>query len=251
MTRMTRARLIACSVIAAAVVCGSALAEDAVTSKTANLRAGPGRDYPVVTRIPPGSSVEVAGCLDDYAWCDVIAGPDRGWVYSGNLEYPYEGQRVTILDVGPSIGLPIVTFSVGPYWDNYYRGRPWYGRRSYWAARPLPPQHAWVRPSRPIGRPPVVAGRPPTAGRPPVVQPSRPGRPVESRPGTVQPRAVEPRTVDRRPAQGRPPQAQRPAEQRPARAQQQPQQQQPQKQKQSPPREGRSHDEKKKGPGGD
>ena len=147
-----RSRLLfACSILFGTLVGGTAVAQqEAVTSKNVNLRAGPSRDYPLVAQIPEGSSVQVVGCQENYAWCDVVTGPDRGWVYSGNLEYPYEGQAVPILQEGPVIGFPIVSFSVGPYWDNYYRGRPWYARRSYFAARPLPQPGAWVRPTRSV-----------------------------------------------------------------------------------------------------
>src|SRR4051794_6607580 len=149
---MIRSRfLFACSIALGILAGGTAAAQqEAITSKNVNLRAGPSRDYPLVAQVPEGSSVQVVGCQQDYAWCDVSAGPDRGWVYSGNLEYPYEGETVPILQEGPVIGLPIVTFSVGPYWDNYYRGRPWYTRRSYFAARPVPHPGAWVRPNRSV-----------------------------------------------------------------------------------------------------
>jgi uncharacterized protein YraI len=230
--RFTRARLIFCSILVGFAAYGSALAEEAYTSKSANLRAGPGRDYPIVSRIPPGSSVEVAGCLEDYAWCDVIAGPDRGWMYSGSLEYPYEGRRVAILQEGPAIGLPVVVFSVGPYWDTYYRGRPWYARRTYWAARPLPQHRTWVRPPAPglrsQGPRPSIARRPESL----VVRPPGP-RPSE-------PRASGPRPAgpghDR--AQVRP---SRPAEHSPAQARPQ--------NRQAPPRSGKPEEERKRGSG--
>ncbi|HEY6148613.1 MAG TPA: SH3 domain-containing protein [Thermoanaerobaculia bacterium] len=194
---MTGARLVGCSIIAGLARSAASIAETAYTIKSTNLRAGPGRDYPVVQRLSAGRPVEVAGCLDDYAWCDVIAGDDRGWVYSGNLEYPYEGHRVVILNEGPEIGLPIVPFAVGPYWDTYYRTRPWYGRRSYWAARPLPTRRVWVRPSgpRPGGRPPVV--RP---GRVPDSRVRPAPRPVAPRP-VVQPRHEERRRPETRPVE--------------------------------------------------
>jgi uncharacterized protein YraI len=180
---MTKARSLRILLLLGLAIPAVGVGQTAFTAKSANLRAGPGRDFPVVTRIPPGVSVQVAGCVDDWTWCDAIAGPDRGWVYAGNLVYPYEGRRVAILTNGPLIGLPIVTFSVGPYWDSYYRGRPWYGRRSYWIGRPLPP-HAIgppsfrpPHPSRPH-RPPVVAPHParprPPAARPPARQRPRP-----------------------------------------------------------------------------
>jgi hypothetical protein len=33
---------------------------------------------------------------------------------------------------GPTLGIPLVAFSIGNYWDNYYRGRPFWNNRSYW-----------------------------------------------------------------------------------------------------------------------
>ena len=235
---MTRARLIGCALIGFALF-GTAVAEEAYAAKDVNLRAGPGRDYPLVARIPAGSSVEVAGCLNDYAWCDVIAGPDRGWAYSGSLEYPYEGRRVYILQEGPVIGLPIVTFSVGSYWDNYYRGRPWYGRRSYWVRRPVPQHRVWVRPSGPR----TLAARPPVVVRPGA-------RPYDNRPSGArpyQPRAARPaphpvQVQPSHPIQPRPQARPQTIEQRKA-----PRQVQPQQQKG---RQGQPHKDKKDGRGG-
>ncbi|MEP6995865.1 MAG: SH3 domain-containing protein [Acidobacteriota bacterium] len=167
----------------------AAFGQTAFTAKAVKMRAGPSPDFPVVSMVRPSVSVQVAGCVDDWTWCDVTAGLDRGWVYAGNLVYPYQGRRVTILANGPVIGLPIITFSIGPYWDSYYRGRPWYGRRSYWIGRPPPPH--WIgRPPRPRPpaviqpprpRPPAVIQPPrprPPAPRPPAPRPPRPGRPV-------------------------------------------------------------------------
>lgn len=184
---MQRAKLLILGIGLGLVLPAALSAETAYTRKETNLRAGPSRDYPVVEEIPPGVPVEVNGCVDDWTWCDVTAGNDRGWVYAGNLEYPYRGRRVVILNNGPLIGFPIVTFSVGPYWDNYYRGRPWYSRRSYWANRPPParwygrpgyrPPH--VRPSRPV----VIQPSRPVVVRPPHVVRPGPGRPDRGRPG--------------------------------------------------------------------
>ncbi|MEQ1516436.1 MAG: SH3 domain-containing protein [Usitatibacteraceae bacterium] len=63
-----------------ALVPATATAEWGRTAKDVNLRAGPASDYPVVTRLPRGIDISVEGCLSDYRWCDVVAGPDRGWV---------------------------------------------------------------------------------------------------------------------------------------------------------------------------
>jgi len=133
------------------------------TDGPGNLRAGPARDYPLVATLPPGTQVQIFGCTEDWDWCDVAVGPNRGWLYARHLDYPYQGRRTVIFGHGPSLGLPLVTFSLGTYWDSYYRGRPWYGRRSYWVGRP-PPHRPVVRPGRPIrpGRPP--AARPPHVG---------------------------------------------------------------------------------------
>ena len=48
------------------------------------------------------------------------------------LELDYQGRRVAFYDYGPRIGIPIVGFSIGNYWDNYYRGRPFWNDRARW-----------------------------------------------------------------------------------------------------------------------
>src|ERR1700693_3040334 len=194
---MNRAHLFLLGVGFGLVVPGVSLAETAYTTKSVNLRAGPSRDYELVARAPAGVPVDVYGCVDDWTWCDVSLGNDRGWVYAGNLDYPYQDRRVVVFGNGPMIGFPIVTFSVGPYWDTYYRGRPWYSRRSYWVGRPAPVRGivrapgsrlSGVRPqvSRPQGirqqtarppqpavvRPPVNRSQPQTQ-RQPQTQPQR------------------------------------------------------------------------------
>jgi uncharacterized protein YraI len=194
---MSRARCYASLLVSGLLLSAAALAQSAYTVREANVRAGPERDYPVVTRLAAGTPVEVTGCNEDWSWCEVIAEPDRGWVYAGSLEYPYEGRRVVILRHG-YIGLPIVPFVVGSYWDTYYRGRPWYGRRTYWVNR-APTFHR-----------PAVVGRPyvghPTGSRPPAV------RPQVARPPTG--RLPQPRHVHVE-AERAKPQPQRPQPQRP------------------------------------
>ena len=113
----------------------AASAQTAYALQGADVFAGPGPDYPVVASVGPGFQVFVQGCVSDYAWCDVRFGPNRGWVYAGDLGFPYRGGRVPIIQYGPSLGLPIIAFSLGTYWDRYYRGRPWYYQRNDWARR--------------------------------------------------------------------------------------------------------------------
>ena len=155
------------------IVCGIAAlapalaaAQSAQTAKTVNLRAGPARDYPLVVRLGPGTPLAVQGCTDGFGWCDVVA-PDgtRGWVYAGNIVSTYQNSNVPVLSYGASIGFPIVVFSLGAYWDSYYRNRPWYGNEHRWSNHRPPPRPI----VRPPGRPGLPGVRPPGGGRPPVM----------------------------------------------------------------------------------
>ncbi|MFL9906066.1 SH3 domain-containing protein [Paraburkholderia sp. RL17-337-BIB-A] len=178
----------------------------AYTSSTVNVRAGPASDYPIVTQLPGGVPVTVMGCVSNYQWCDVAAPNLRGWVYAGRLSYPYQGSNVPVMSYGTVIGLPIVTFSIGTYWGNYYRGRPWYGQQSRWAHHPPPPP---LRPGAgrpPGGRPPGnVGGRPP-GGPPPGNAGGRPpGGPPPGNAGGRPPGGPPPGNAGGRPPGGPPP----------------------------------------------
>lgn len=127
----------------------AASAQEAYTTRSVNVRGGPDTTYPPVAVLAPGAPVQVQGCLEDWSWCDVVFANDRGWVYAPYLNYDYQGSRVPFYSYAPSFGIPIVAFSLGSYWDRYYRGRSFYGRRDYWVQR-APPQH--VRPSGPPPR---------------------------------------------------------------------------------------------------
>lgn len=165
-----------------------AQAQYAYTAGYVHLRAGPGRDYPVVAVLPAGFQIYVEGCIAGYSWCDVLAGPNRGWVYAAYLLYPYQGTNVPIIKFGAVLGLGILGFSIGEYWDHHYRGRPWYSQRRAWINRPRsgfgrhprppqapahgirrPPEHAPVLRRRDQG--PSPRGRAPARGRhPPQMQ---------------------------------------------------------------------------------
>ena len=159
--------------VAAALLPLAASAQQAVTTKWVHVRAGPSTDFPVVVALGPGTPLGVQGCTEGYEWCDVAAPGLRGWIYAGNIAYPYQGSSVPVIAYGPSIGFPVVVFSIGTYWGQYYRTRPWYGNQAHWSYyRPPPPGY---RPPgyRPPGyRPPPS---PPHGGRPPGPPPG--GRP--------------------------------------------------------------------------
>ncbi|MDA3877258.1 MAG: SH3 domain-containing protein [Halothiobacillus sp.] len=121
----------------------SAQAQEAFTAKYVNLRAGPARGYPLVAVLPPRLHIRVYGCLNNYTWCDVQAGPNRGWLYAGNINYPYRNTYEPILGYGSVLGIGVIGFFVGDYWNAHYRHRAWYPDRDRWIHRhPAPPRHS-------------------------------------------------------------------------------------------------------------
>jgi uncharacterized protein YraI len=114
-----------------------AQAAEGYSTANVNMRAGPSTGYPAVAVIPAGESVEIHGCLADVPWCDVEFYGGRGWVASRYVQVLYQSRRVY---VGPEyyrpLGIPTVVFSVGNYWDRYYRNRDFYRDRDRWRRGP-------------------------------------------------------------------------------------------------------------------
>ena len=117
-----------------------ASAETAHVASSVNLRTGPDADYPRITTLRAGQRVEVYGCINDWSWCDVASGRDRGWVSATYLQYDHGGRRVAINRSGASLGLPVLSFVLATYWDEHYRNKSWYSQRNQQAQRH--PQHA-------------------------------------------------------------------------------------------------------------
>lgn len=110
-----------------------AFGADGYVIGNAYLRAGPDTSYPSVAMLPAGAEVAIEGCVDGWSWCDVATGNDRGWVAGNFLQEEYQGQRVLIPEYGVRIGIPVVSFVFGTYWDDHYRNRSWYGNREHWS----------------------------------------------------------------------------------------------------------------------
>ncbi len=98
-----------------------ALAQLDHTRRPVNVRAGPDAVFPLVTWLPANTPVSVVGCIDGRQWCDIVAGRTRGWVRATYLAESFRNRTA-----------PIITFSVGPYWDAHYRRRSWYSSRADW-----------------------------------------------------------------------------------------------------------------------
>ena len=110
------------------------------------MRAGPDSGYPLVASYGPGTPITVQGCVEGYAWCDVI-GPNgyRGWVHAGAIGYPYQRRQVPVLGYGAAIGIPVVTLrGRAPTGPRTIRIDAWYRERARWGGstgrslRPVP-----------------------------------------------------------------------------------------------------------------
>jgi uncharacterized protein YraI len=138
----------------------AAVAANGYATVTVNERAGPSTGYPVVTVVPAGAGVTIYGCLSDIAWCDVAYAGTRGWVQGGYLQALYEAHRVAVPTYAPRLGIPFITFNIGVYWDNYYRHRPFYGKRARFA-RVHEGAGAIVYRNKPVGAVVITKGKQP------------------------------------------------------------------------------------------
>ena len=134
--------------LAALALCAPLLASAAQGWVVADisLQAGPDAAYPSIVQLRAGTPVSIHGCIDGWTWCDVSIGDDAGWVPGTFLEEDYGGQRVVVIDYGPRIGIPVVAFSLGIYWEHHYHNRPFYAQRQEWVSRSITP-HAPPRPA--------------------------------------------------------------------------------------------------------
>ncbi len=110
----------------------SAHAVTGFTDDSTSLRAGPGRDYPRIERLPKNVRVEVHGCLRRYDWCDVSYRGYRGWMDADDVKVAFRNTRGYIREYGPTYNVPLISFSFDTYWDNHYRKQRFYRERVAW-----------------------------------------------------------------------------------------------------------------------
>lgn len=128
MKRLLAATLAVSGILA--LTAGANAASRAFTTADVNLRAGPSTSYPAVDVVGAGDRVRVFGCLSTRAWCDVGYSGIRGWMSSSYLVEDSRARRYTGRRVVEEIDAPIISFSVGNYWDDHYRGRGFYRERA-------------------------------------------------------------------------------------------------------------------------
>jgi uncharacterized protein YraI len=191
--------------VAALALCAPmfASAAEAFVVADIGLQAGPDSEYPLIEELGAGTTVTVEGCIAGWTWCDVVvSNGDRGWVPGTFLEELYGGQRVVLIDYGPRIGIPVVSFSLGTYWDRHYHSRPFYSQRGQWETRHIavrtPPRAPAAATTSQHAAAPVTTRQAPTSDRRETAvastrrqqQPSRPQLPeTKPAPETAPPQA--------------------------------------------------------------
>ena len=126
-----RKSILVAAALALATTASPALARQSqgYAVRSTSVLAGPDRRYPRVIRLRANAGLAVYGCLRDHGWCDVGYQSGRGWVPGGDIVISYRGRRRA---VGMGLGITILGFSFGSYWDNYYRSQPFYAERPRW-----------------------------------------------------------------------------------------------------------------------
>jgi uncharacterized protein YraI len=104
------------------------------TSVNVNIRSGPGVRFPVAGLASGGSSMMIHGCVSRYTWCDVSMGGVRGWASAAHLQVVYENRRIYVPAYAVQAEIPIVSFHLTEYWNDYYHDREFYADRASWSS---------------------------------------------------------------------------------------------------------------------
>ena len=126
---LARARYDAPALALAMAIPAAAQAAPGYTDSRVALRAGPGGEYPRIVTLDRNTRVNIVGCIRRYDWCEVSMRGVRGWVPADELMFRYRGRPVRVMEYGPRMSLPTLTFSFDTYWDNNYRGSNFYRDR--------------------------------------------------------------------------------------------------------------------------
>jgi uncharacterized protein YraI len=113
----------------------SAVAEPAVVGARVNVRQGPGTNYGIITTLPAGATVDVAGCSGE--WCNVTWNGRGGYAIARNLGMGGAPVGITsapvVVSPGPVVVGPPVIIGPRRYWGpGFYRRGPYYYRRRWW-----------------------------------------------------------------------------------------------------------------------
>ena len=81
---MNLAQIATCAAALMALSAQCVQAEPALATNNVNMRQGPGTNYPVITTIPGGSTVEVSGCQGE--WCSVSWHGQSGYTIATSLD---------------------------------------------------------------------------------------------------------------------------------------------------------------------
>lgn len=141
-----------------------ALAAPGEVIAAANLRTGPGQQYYAIMTLPPGTPIEIYGCLNDANWCDVAYGNTRGWLTSR-----YIGTARSWSPEDQIMQPPV--FSPPPIYREppVYANPPPVYRVPRWAPPPVYPDGVYIEP------PPTYVYRPPTVEGPQMPDLPQPG----------------------------------------------------------------------------
>jgi uncharacterized protein YraI len=100
--------------------------ETGFANMRAELRAGPGIDFPRVATIAEGVQMDIDGCIASGQWCEVGMLGMRGWLNATQLDIHINGLRETLASHRTEAALPTITWNLEKYWSDNYRDRTIY-----------------------------------------------------------------------------------------------------------------------------
>lgn len=96
---MFKRTMLTASALTFAAASSAFAASQAVVATDLNLRAGPGPNYVIEGVMPAEATVDLIGCIDGGAWCEVTYGDQTGWAYAPYLAVTEEETFVAVTEV--------------------------------------------------------------------------------------------------------------------------------------------------------